>query len=512
MAVHAAYWCWSGVEVRAWLEEVDVDYASNTSKLRLNRLEFKVYLWNNWCYGRISNLILKAGNVTVFSGEVPWAGDLPGYQIPVDSWYDMGIPQYTSPPIAHDRDGKCWVTISMDAGLLPTSHGDVWWYTNGNTVLKIMDDVRGASGFWLSEIPNTVSTIAFDGGQLGRWENIGINAANSTFVHDLSWKTDASGYTPVYSQTPEKSLPLVVPLEAANPYPDLNSIRVTFLLTTYALKDGSYAMIGSTEKAVMMSVPDEGTGPVFSGVWDADNRGLKPVCGGYVQGVSRADLAASVYGRYGAGIVSVTASLGGTDYPMNPGESAYGCTTNEIGSSGQVEFRILATDTRGKTAAYNGVITVLPYSSPAIHRFTVKRTDEDQTRYHAEWAVAKADIAGGVTVTITHGQKGQDQTDPQVFTAQEGTCEGGGILVDKSWRFRIQVNDGITVSEAIADLATAFATIDLRAGGKGVAVGGICSEDGMEVYMNTKFFGDIRVKLGNDLVSLADYIRAIINE
>lgn len=104
--------------------------------------------------------------------------------------------------------------------------------------------------------------------------------------------------------------------------------------------------------------------------------------GVYVQGNSRLDVGISYTTMYGATIKSYKTTIDGKSY------TAKDFTTDILKNSGSIDISSVITDSRGRTATYNGTIEVLPYTPPSIKNLIVVRCNSDGTA-NAKGAYAK---------------------------------------------------------------------------------------------------------------------------
>ena len=89
----------------------------------------------------------------------------------------------------------------------------------------------------------------------------------------------------------------------------------------------------------------------------------------------------------------------------------------------------------------------------------------------------------------------------------------GGFSNLSSYNFRVVVTDslGNTATKEAFSSTTENVLIDLRAGGKGLGIGRLAQSDSLEVGLPTIFYGNVKIRVGSSDVTLADYIRGVMN-
>lgn len=217
---------------------------------------------------------------------------------------------------------------------------------------------------------------------------------------------------------------------------------------------------------------------------------------GIIQG--KTELAASIANestRLGASIVSRSISIGGS--------TSSGVSHSIVPwSGGNYEIIATITDSRGLSTTHSTTVNVTAYYPPGVDRITCERVD----------AEGNPDPEGTrVEVSVVWhrgGEAGGDASCSLMYRAggttdfvDAGAVESGQVYLldaefgtDKQYEFAAIVRDSLSSISKTAILEMAFFTLDFLAGGRGVAVGQACTEEGFTVNMPTKIrqnlFGD----------------------
>jgi hypothetical protein len=317
---------------------------------------------------------------------------------------------------------------------------------------------------------------------------------------------------------------LTIPVSAASNIPNSVSGSMSVTITQYKNSSSSETVGSSVTKRFKVTLKDDVVPTISTYSVSLDNSSNTAVAAWDVGlvGYSKVNLSASANGIYGSTIKSFSIS---GDYTATVSGSSLNYIGNTISSSGNKSFTITCTDSRGRksSAVTTDVISILPYTQPKILSLSSVKEEygdtnslNDRMVVTASWEYDTVDgynSASGIayykessaTDWFMHSGIVENNTP---FTLSELQLDD-----EKSYNIMVVVTDSVGNSANKSSFSsTTQVLLDFRAGGKGLGIGSICQNDGMEVFMDATFNKDvyIRPETGNPLV-LSDYIRSIIS-
>lgn len=273
-----------------------------------------------------------------------------------------------------------------------------------------------------------------------------------------------------------------VPEALGEQFPWAEEATVRILCDAYV--DGKHR--GRTrEAALTVAVPDSAVPTVAAVEWvDVSPAGELGVL---VQGISQLNLDIQGTGILGSRVESCRFQLDGR-------------SDGRILSAGQVPLTVTVTDSRGRTGEKTEFLEVLPYSKPQVflsaHRCREDGTADDTgawvlVRLVPMWTGLPGNRAG---LTLTVGSK--------VLTLDP---EGEQTLLEpapaeQTVFLEAVLSDRLASGEARMTVSTAYCTLDLLYGGRGIAFGAVATEPGFHCAMDVKFSGRILLPDGTDLM------------
>lgn len=202
----------------------------------------------------------------------------------------------------------------------------------------------------------------------GTTHQLNMNRASTGFTHTVEYFF-GSKYGVIGTGVTD-SVNWTLPADLIDEIPNTPTGVGIIRTTTYS--GGNW--IGSRDSGFTVTVPLDVV-PTLTDITVAEaTPGLAAIVGGYVQGLSKLDLA--IVGAAGAGGSSVASQkleiLSGTTV-LQTINSASG-VSGPINASGTVSLRATVTDTRGRSAERVETIQVIPYSTPNIISAGVRRS------------------------------------------------------------------------------------------------------------------------------------------
>ena len=440
---------------------VTQDVAGNRSVVRLNRVEMRTLVsiapitcclagdvYVNGVHAGVMNLTNTTACVVDLSQEYSGGseGDVlfSGFEV-----WDV--------PVEHGQDGAGEITAQAGVAV----------YSN---LQKLDYSISGRVTTALPRIPR-VSALTAAGVALGQKMTLALSRAAAGFQDTVTWRCGTRNGT-LAERTEETALTWTVPLELAAQAPEAIQVPVVLTVTTFY----GGAQVGSRDTEVSCTVPESVVPTVTAEV--TDRLGYADRFGGYIQGQSQARVVTQAAGAYGSTIRQIRVSCGGLS-----GTGAETCFALE--QSGNVALSVTVTDSRGRTAAWEGNLTVLPYAKPRVSIREACRCDEEGTP-QADGAWLKLVFDGAVTalegnsaayrcLCTIHGGGDTRQVELTDYQNQQ-TVTGGVVLLtagaDTSYDCRITVQDEFcTVESEAALVSVAFALLDFCRGTKAVGIG-----------------------------------------
>lgn len=256
--------------------------------------------------------------------------------------------------VAHESNGSKSIVISATGRI------------NASSVIT----TTISSTITLDTIPRA-SSLTASNGTLGTAQTLTITRADSSFKHKITYACgSASGYAAGSSSafTTATSVSWTPPLTLASQNTTGTSVSITFTLYTYT---SGGTQIGKVTKTISASIPASVV-PTCS-VAVSDSTGYASTYGGYIQGLSKAQVTVTGTPAHGSAIKSYSTTAFGSTYTVSS------FTTNPPTSSGSFTISATVTDARKRKGTASASVTVLAYTKPTITAFSVHRCDSDGT-------------------------------------------------------------------------------------------------------------------------------------
>jgi microcystin-dependent protein len=250
--------------------------------------------------------------------------------------------------VNHNGTGDAHIDISIQAAV----------YTSAV-------NVSGSGSFDLANIPRVSSpTLSASSVEFGKQITIYSNRKSSGFTHHLYASLNGGSMNGITSGIGD-SYTWTVPANWMDYLPNSTSATITLRLYTFS----GNTNIGYKDILFTATVPASIKPSIALSVTEATaiNWGV------YVQGNSKLDVAITPTTKNGATIKSYKTTIDGKSY------TAKDFTTDILKNSGNLDIISTITDSRGRTATYNGTIEVLPYNPPTIKNMSVVRCNSDGT-------------------------------------------------------------------------------------------------------------------------------------
>lgn len=367
--------------------------------------------------------------------------------------------------------------------------------TTGVTITLSTNAPRGASSWSYSmTVDPAGSTLNAPNGVLGEAQTLTLTRYSSNFTDSLSWVCGASSGT-LATKSSATSFSFTPALTLANEAPSANSVTITYTISTYS----GDALVQTQTKTATYTIPDTVKPTAALSISDAE--GYSSTYGGYVQTKSRLRMQITGTPAYGSPIASYASTADGTTYSGND------VTTPVLSQTGAQTATATVTDSRGRvsdpaTQAY----TVLAYTAPQITKMTASRCDSGGTQDptgHYGIAIFTAAITALNNVNTAAYKLRYKKTSANTWTETTLTTYAGQYTVtngqaifpaddDSAYDVQIVAEDDFGSATIGSGIPVAFAIENWNNDGDGMAIGGISTQPGLQVYMDADFLGDIR--------------------
>lgn len=289
--------------------------------------------------------------------------------------------------------------------------------------------------------------------------------------------------------------------------------------------------------------------PTIASVTPSDVEGFRDTYGVYLGTKSVLQASVEASGIYGSTITKVVYQI--DDLSVSTTDPSATTLIGRLNQSGSRTLKTTVTDSRGRTGVENIPIAVMSYVPPSVS-LIANRWDTIDSEASDGSDTVRLDIGGNIpsinihlvegTITVQGRQKDAPQwtvisTIPVSGTIEE-TVYAYNQSVDSNWEYRVILTDSFgTTVESADSVGTATPILEFHSSGKGLGIGTIAPEVGLDVGMQANFkgtaedgFSRIRIvnpegtetialaKLaGSDLELLApsspvtDYDRAFVN-
>lgn len=381
--------------------------------------------------------------------------------------------------------------------------------TSGTTQVRIRlvtNAPRGETSWYYNlTVDPAGSTLNAPNGTLGVEQTLTLTRYSPNFTDSISWACGSASGT-IATKSSATAFSFTPALTLATQTPSASSVPITYTISTY---DGDTLVQTQTVTATY-TIPD--TVKPTAALTISDAAGYSSTYGGYVQTKSRLRMQITGTPAYGSPIASYASTADGTTYSGND------VTTPALSQTGAQTATATVTDSRGRvsdpaTQAY----TVLAYTAPQITKMTASRCDsggaQDPTGHYGI-AIFSAAITPLNNVNTAAYKLRYKKTSASTWTETPLTTYAGQYSVsdgqaifpaddDSAYDVQIVATDDFGSATIASGIPVAFAIMNWRTQGDGMAIGGINTQAGLQVYMPTEHYDDVEVD--GDIDTTGDY-------
>ena len=374
--------------------------------------------------------------------------------------------------IEHNADGTKIINCSFSMGV------DITWSGVFNGTVSNSANVK------LETIPRATQPTAPSSANLGDSITIELPRATSVFTHNL--KGAIGDYSFNIANGVGVSYKWAIPLSLAN-YIESTKAKCKISCTTYSIDD----KVGTKSVDIAVNVPSNVI-PTIGAITMLETNKKVP-SGKIVQNQSLLDVSIVASGVYGSEIVNVISKCDGITYKGTSFKLP-------INKSGNLSIYTSVIDSRGRKANKTTTISVTPYDKPRISLFKVVRCDSLGTEKHDgecvkisfNYGINEVGNTNAKSVKIEYG----DDTYTTLYTydsyAMLDTVISKPIFsTNKSYKFRMTINDTFSSVSAYDYIGTAITTFDIHSSGQGMAFGKVAEKPNLlDIAWDIKFKND----------------------
>ena len=372
--------------------------------------------------------------------------------------------------VPHNTDGTKSITIKANMEFNGTYGGT---YVSDITASKTvnLDTIPRSSSF---SIPSSVNT--------GSSLDISITPSSSSFKHKVRFEIDSTTkYTSGFIAAGTNSYSYTIPHSWL---PSSTSATMTVYLYTYtgsATSDTDY--IARISKTITVNVPSS----VKPSVSSVETTLIDGLGGKYVQGKSKIKLVATATAGSGSTINSYI--FKGTNiYGTSSSYTGVGNTKTSsiIQSSGTIQYKVAAKDTRGRISDYYTVsINVYAYAAPQITYISAQRCLSDGT-INNDGTYAKVTIKssyvsidGANTRTVKlYNSKDNYASGTTILTSSDTAntytgVYGSEFITSTSYTIKATIEDAYNNHSGSTELRVSERIVNIAKSGNGIAIGGL---------------------------------------
>ena len=477
----------------AWSSELSTSNKYVKYKIGITENSYNVTNNNSGVTVSIKAYRTNTGYTTYGTGTVSCTIDGKSYSGSITSSQKItnsGITLYTKKlTIAHNSDGSKSLKVSASisipgAGLSSSSQS----YTQKLTTIPRKSDL-------------TVSN-----GTLGVAQTITANRKSSSFTHTLKWTCGSYSGT-ICEKSSAVSWSFTPALELANEAPNGTQVYCTFTLTTY----NGTTSVGSNSVGVWLTIPDSIKPSCNITVTDA--MGYADTYGGYVRGLSKAQITVNPVIAYSSSIDKYSIVANGKTY------ASATATTGILSTAGKNTITATVTDKRNRSGTDTVEISVLDYFKPVVS-IKVSRCNgindgtenisgafckveysidvaplTNQNQYSAQLYYRRYGDTDYTYIPLSVPENNYNPSGDYIFAADDGSTYDVGV----------SVHDNFLPGDANTKLSTAFVIMHFPPNLRGFGIGKISEKDGLEVGVDSEFYNPVTFRSNTAFNGVSDF-------
>lgn len=334
----------------------------------------------------------------------------------------------------------------------------------------------------LDTIPRRSTITGISGDWFGDPMTVTIDRKSSSFNTDVYVRANSDWQCVVWHSS-DTSIGFTLPADLANNVTTATECTGQVKIVT----NNGDTWIGEDVWDKWMGVPNWMSPSISNVALDTDTCVNELWC--WVQNKSKLRVRTTCSGSYGSSITTVRVEYDGTFYWGNE------IWTNITSIDGDRPVHVSVWDSRGRQADWSGHISVHWYQNPwgtlEAYRCTADGTRDDVngTYVRVIYSGDKASISGHNTfaLTIDSRETNHEWSSARVSTSTPASWASaiigdGQFDLDKTYQIRLRVSDWYTTTTKIVPISTSKVLLDFKAGGTGLGIGRIATDDDMTQF------------------------------
>lgn len=365
-----------------------------------------------------------------------------------------------------------------------------------------LTSIKTTSTITLPTIPRTSSitnnTSTNNRIDIGQDVTFTIDRKSSGFTHKLSYVV--GGVTYIIGTGIGTSSTYSFPTSLINSFTGTTLPNITVKCETYS---GS-TKIGENSTTVYLKVPSSYVPSCSLAIEDINT--ITKEWGLWVKDRSILKGTITASGVAGSTISSYSTSLEGNTYSDNTFQKT-------LSIKGANSIVSTVTDSRGRKKTDTKNITVLDYDKPTFISISVQRCnsngvlDEEGTygKVVCNYSISSLNNNNAKILKVKQGTTTRTFT----LTNYAGTITAttaqlfSGLATNTSYNFEFELTDSFETISQIFTILPSYTLMSKRAGGKGITFGRVAEKDGFNVYMDSEFYGEL--KLNGEQLGALDF-------
>lgn len=390
--------------------------------------------------------------------------------------------------VTHSNDGTKSFSVSIKAAVYTSSVN-----CTGSKTFTLTTIARASS---ISSLTTSVTlgnacSVVFTPKSTSFYYKVKFAVGNWNVYQNIGRPATTSSYT--YNK-------YTLPISVANQIANATSATMTVTLFTYS--DSEYkTQIGSgSSKTTTVTVPTSivPTMNSFNVSLVNTNTTIKN-WGVAVAGYTKLKFTGSGSGSYGSTISSYVIS-GGLSKTVTSSSLSY--ESGIITSHGDLTFKALCKDTRSRSSSQltSSTIKFYSYSSPVISSFKASRDADNPQKISviANWSSSSVNNLNTVTAVVQY-KKVSESSWKNADSVSKNTATTLSMDFDDSTSYNVRLSLKDSISTAVYSevfIPTREVLLNFKEGGKGLGIGKICENDGLEVAFDASFEKNVDI-MGN---------------
>ena len=334
----------------------------------------------------------------------------------------------------------------------------------------------------LDTIPRRSTITGISGDWFGDPMTVTIDRKSSSFNTDVYVRANGDWRNVVWHSS-DTSIGFTLPADLANNVTTSTECTGQVKIVT----NNGDTWIGEDVWDKWMGVPSWMSPSISNVALDTDTCVNELWC--WVQNKSKLRVRTTCSGSYGSSITTIRVEYDGTFYWGND------IWTNITSIDGDRPVNVAVWDSRGRQANWSGHISVHWYQNPwgtlEAYRCTAdgNRDDVNGTYVRLIYSGDKASISGHNTfaLTIDSRETNHEWSNPRVSTSTPTSWASaiigdGSFDLDKTYQIRLRVSDWYTTTTKIVPISTSKVLLDFKAGGTGLGIGRVATDDDMTQF------------------------------